>query len=574
MTRLVIASRHKEAAEVGGSVRKMLSKLLMGHCLSRPRFSSCWINPLVPKGCELIDEYSIGDAKVSILSVPGGVRAFYHLSPWEYSLPLPIIGAIRATIDRLSEIPPANISASYGGLREHVYQTCPGILSEEMRRRGLPVGSSNATTEDRLVEVVARYTVGLGVFEILLSDDKIEDIYVDAPSDENPVHLTVNGVAGFNTVFRCSTNITASREEIVGLTSRLRQYSKLPFSEAFPTMETDVQGFDARATVMGAPLSPMGTAVALRRHSATPWTLLKLAYNGTISALAAGLLSFLVDGRSTILICGPRGAGKSALLSALLFEFPISQRILTIEDTAELPIRQMQRLGYKVQSMLVEPGLGEGREEKTDEALRVSLRLGESAIVLGEVRGKEAQTLYQSMRTGKAGSSVIGTIHGDTARSVYERVVHDMGIPKEAFGATDIVLSMSLNRPKGTHRQVRRLVEVVECSNEGPGEFSPLMSFDFSRGRLSDSLLGHSKVIGRIATAWNMKYDEALSNIRARAEMRAALVDAATNGNETFLGPEWVCRANEFLWQRLDAGITDYRQVSTDFRAMLARGRV
>jgi type IV secretory pathway ATPase VirB11/archaellum biosynthesis ATPase len=60
------------------------------------------------------------------------------------------------------------------------------------------------------------------------------------------------------------------------------------------------------------------------------------------------LISFLIDGRSTILICGPRGAGKSSLLAATLFEFHRTQRILTIEDTPELPVRQMQSLGFKV----------------------------------------------------------------------------------------------------------------------------------------------------------------------------------------------------------------------------------
>lgn len=423
----------------------------------------------------------------------------------------------------------------------------------------------------KLSEIVARYTVGLGIFELLLSDDRVEDIYVDAPCNENPIHVTINGVAGLNTVFKCSTNITAFEGEIEGLASRLRQYGKKPFSEAFPTMETDIQGFDARATVIGPPLSPMGTAVALRRHSRTPWTLPKLAYNGTLNALAAGLISFLMDGRSTILICGPRGAGKSALLSAALFEFPLSQRILTIEDTMELPVRQMQRLGYKVQSMMVEQAIGEDREEKTDEALRVSLRLGESAIVLGEVRGKEAQTLYQSMRTGKAGSSVLGTIHGDSAHSVYERVVHDIGIPKEAFAATDIVITMALNRPRGSQRQVRRLVEIVEYAKDrGPGEFNALMKYDFSKGKLSAFSSTRSEVVSRIADSWNMTYEEAVENIHVRARIREALIEAGRTKGAMYLDPEWTCMSNELLWQHMDSGSRDYDAILEELRCRIS----
>jgi type II secretory ATPase GspE/PulE/Tfp pilus assembly ATPase PilB-like protein len=282
------------------------------------------------------------------------------------------------------------------------------------------------------------------------------------------------------------------------------------------------------------------------------------------------LISFLIDGRSTILICGPRGAGKSAMLSAALFEFPLSQRILTIEDTMELPVRQMQRLGYKVQSMMVEQALGEEREEKTDEALRVSLRMGESAIVLGEVRGKEAQTLYQSMRTGKAGSSVLGTIHGDSAQSVYERVVHDIGIPKEAFAATDIVITMALNRPRGSQRQVRKLVEVVEYAKDrGPGEFNVLLQYDFAKGRLSPLSNARSETIQRIAESWNMTYQEAVENIQTRASMREALVEAARAKGAEYLDPEWVCRSNESFWQQMDRGNRDYGEIVKAFRDRL-----
>ena len=104
---------------------------------------------------------------------------------------------------------------------------------------------------------------------------------------------------------------------------------------------------------------------------------------------------------------------------------------------------------------------------RANEALRVSLRLGESAIVLGEVRGEEARTLYQSMRTGRAGSSILGTIHGDSARTVYERVVHDMGISPEAFMATDILVTLGSFRDRRTGAQSRRVSEVAAYSGDG-----------------------------------------------------------------------------------------------------------
>ncbi len=156
---------------------------------------------------------------------------------------------------------------------------------------GIPLGRSVDEIEtniSRMAEVVARYTVGMGLLEILLSDDHVEDVYIDAPCDGNPIHLTLNRVRGHNATTRCSTNIVASAEEIDGFASRLRQYSNRPFSEAFPVLETDLEGYGSRATIIGYPLSPNGTAVALRRHSRHPWTLMKLVHNGTMDCYTAG----------------------------------------------------------------------------------------------------------------------------------------------------------------------------------------------------------------------------------------------------------------------------------------------
>jgi type IV secretory pathway ATPase VirB11/archaellum biosynthesis ATPase len=127
------------------------------------------------------------------------------------------------------------------------------------------------------------------------------------------------------------------RKEIMNLINVLKRDSGLQFSESEPVLETDMKGHDARATVIGYPMSPNGEAVSIRKHSTRPWTLTRLIANGTLDHETAGLLSFLVDNRCTFLVCGARGAGKSSLLTALMFEFPVSQRILTIEDTMELP---------------------------------------------------------------------------------------------------------------------------------------------------------------------------------------------------------------------------------------------
>ncbi len=533
---------------------------------SRPSFSHCWVAPEIPPDHQVFDEYYVNDARIQLVSFGEELSVRYHIRPLEYELPRGQIVALNRVIGNILANPPSELDLEMDSMRLSVFR----LARSELVRANQESGIERMTSEriESLAGIVARYTVGLGLFEILLSDDHVEDIFVDAPADSNSVHVALNqtGHAG---IHRCRTNIIASASEVECLIARIRYFSGRPLSESCPILETDILGGRARATAISAPLSPDGPAIAFRRHSRNPWTLLRLVHGGLLDCQTAGLISFLIDGRSTILICGPRGAGKSSLLAATLFEFPQTQRILTIEDTPELPVRQMQSLGFKVQSLVVEQRAGETRENKTVEALRVSLRLGESAIVLGEVRGKEAQVLYESMRAGKAGSSVLGTIHGDSARSVYDRAIHDLGIHPEAFMATDVVMTVGLNRPFGTQQPVRRLLELVESNQTSPGEFADLMRYSPEADRFEDTFQSGSGLIARIAASWSISYQEAIDDINARAEMRRVLLERSKLSFQ-YLGPEWTAKANNYLWRAKEKGERDYTRIVEGFRAQVA----
>ncbi|MEM0449515.1 MAG: type II/IV secretion system ATPase subunit [Methanomassiliicoccales archaeon] len=469
---------------------------------------------------------------------------------------------------------PCNEDYEKWHLRRQIQSIALKELRKEVQRRKMYQGKESHEIEQRLLsmaEVVTRYTAGLGLFEILLSDRRLEDIYVDAPCETNPIHVTISGLSKNSSFLRCTTNIIVDEREIRAFVARMKFHSGRAFSQAFPILETDIPGFDSRATVIGSPLSPQGIALALRRHSPEPWTLMRLVNSGMIDCHTAALISFLIDGRSTILICGPRGAGKSTLLGAILFEFPPGQRILTIEDTLELPIRQMQSMGYKVQSLVINNSGQVNLESAAEEALRVSLRMGESAIVLGEVRGREAQVLYDGMRTGKAGSSVLGTIHGESAVSVYERVVHDMGIAPEAFLATDAVLTIGLIRPRGSQKPTRKLIEISEVVRGRPGDFRNIINFH--ENGCSDILKNGSQLIDKIAQSWNISFQEALENVCARARMREILLNNAIKRSMDFLSPGWTRRANSHLWEGIEKG-KDLFEIVQEFEMLVKEGEV
>ncbi len=558
------------------AVSEALARVFEGDVETRPTFSSSWVAPLPPPDAQLVETYRVADSEVRLYNLAERAESLYFVVPSEYQLPLHHLKLLHLAREELRRLPPRSVDLrSPSQVRAYVEQVGERLLYRIAKEREITIGknrSEELATAHRLAQVLAKYTAGLGIIEILLKDPSVQDIFVDAPASRTPVHVTV--AARREGHQRCLTNVTLTEEDAEALLSRFRLESGRPFSEAMPVLETNLEGFRARATVIGRPLSPAGLAIALRRHSSEPWTLPKLIEAGSLTPFAAGLLSFLIDGRSTILVAGSRGAGKSSLLGALLMEFPQSQRILTIEDTLELPGPQMREIGYKIQSLYIESALGGHGEMSAEEALRVSLRLGESAIVLGEVRGQEARTLYEAMRAGTAGSAVLGTIHGNSSRAVYERIVHDLQIPPMSFAATDIVVIAGLARPGGTQRFNRRVTEVTEVAkSRGPGEFEALLAYrpEIDSLEATDVFRGSSERIRAIAVSWGLSYADALQNIETRAAIRAALVDAAVRRRRPeILAATWVARSNAKYWSLVEEGFQG-SEVLDEWSAWFAR---
>jgi flagellar protein FlaI len=538
-------------------------RMLARHRQIRPGFAYSWVCPEPPAGGERVLDYRVGDAVVTIYHLPDDVEGRYHLAPFEYGLSAQHVELLDlAKEELLLQSPPQFAKMAHA--RNYVERKGLEILTRIGNERGVSFGEgrmAETVAIERLTDILARYTTGFGISELFLQDPNIQDIYVDAPAHRNPVYVTLDHPEG-KVKEKCVTNVRLGGEDVESLLSRFRYESGRPFSEARPHLEHDLDHYNTRVTVIGKPLSPEGLAIALRRHSTKPWTLLRLIGNRSLTPLAAGLISFLIDGRSTMLIAGGRGSGKTSLLGAIMLEFPTSQRILTIEDTLELPTREMQAMGYKLQSMMVQSSLGGMGEMSADEALRVSLRLGESAIVLGEVRGQEARTLYEAMRTGTAGSSVLGTIHGNSAKGVFERVVHDLGIPPKSFAATDVVIVAGLRRPFGSQRQVRRVVEISEFDPDDMA-FVPLMVYDEKEdGLVATEHLSSSRKVKGIAEAWGLTMEEALENIALRGALRKRIMDMAEEkGRDGLLSADIVARANNSYWNLVERHGKDYRAI-------------
>jgi len=512
----------------------------------RPSFSQTWVRPYAPKNAQKIKEYEIQNTKVSLYKLSSETEDLYHVIPPEYEIDKNRVRIISSVKETLAEHhAEAEEFTDSSRVKDFIKKKGKELIQRKADEAGIELGENRKEEIEelqKLSHLLSKYTAGYGVLETMLNDFNIEDIYADAPSEQNNVYVEINTDGDIRS--KCKTNVYLSSKDMGSIISRFRLESGEPFSEAYPVLEADLEQYDTRITAIGEPLSSDGIAIALRRRVTEPWTLPKLIRMGSLTPLSAGLLSFLIDGRSTILVAGSRGAGKTTLLGALMLEFPMSQRILTIEDTRELPTQGMQSIGYNIQSLMSASGVSKG-EMEAEEVLRVSLRLGESAIVMGEVRGKEAKTLYEAMRAGTAGSAVMGTIHGNSAEGVYDRVVHDIGIAEESFAATDIVVIAGIVRPGGVQKRERKVTQISEYSDK---RFSDLMRYD---GELdpTDFFKRNSEKIGEIARSWGLNYNEAIENIRLRARIREKMVEVSKEKkDDRILKAGWVSKSNTKFW--------------------------
>src|SRR3989344_5856144 len=317
----------------------------------------------------------------------------------------------------------------------------------------------NFSDLNKLAIILVRHTVGFGLIEVLLQDKNIQDIVLNSPIPQTPIFIRHQEYG------ECIVNILPSQEDVDSWAAKFRMISGRPLDEANPILDTqlNIGNMSSRIAIIQPPLSSDGLAYAIRRHREEPWTLPLFVQNKMLTGFAAGLLSFLIDGSRTLLVAGTRSSGKTSLLGSLMLEIIPSYRIIVLEDTAELPVEAMRKLNYDILRMKVRSSLlNTTTEVSADEGIRASLRLGDSSLIIGEVRSLEAKALSEAMRIGALANVVAGTIHGASPYAIFDRVVNDLGVPITSFKATDIIaVANPIKTPDGLHSW-KRLVQLSE----------------------------------------------------------------------------------------------------------------
>ncbi|MBS3117205.1 CpaF family protein [Candidatus Woesearchaeota archaeon] len=552
-TRLIkLLMPHSQDYELGK--REIYSNIF--HPTTRPDFMYTKLVSEFPDG-ELLESYEFtidnNSSQVNIFAFDNDVKTLYHITPPEFQFEEEVYQILDDVKRIMSEHKPTKDEfVDPERMREVFFNIGRDLINDIVQQRKLKLTEEQM---DQLAQALLRYTVGFGLIELLLADPKVQDVNINSPNGELPIFIVHQDYG------ECYTNIYPTHLEVESWATKLRLISGRPLDEANPILDTElkVKGFSSRVSALTAPLSPLGLAFSFRRHRDYPWTfpLYLQPKVRMFNPLAAGLLSFLIMNNATLLVAGTRSSGKSSLLGSFLTEMSRRSRIITIEDTFELPQESMRKLGYNLEALKVASALStQSSEVEPSIGIRSTLRLGDSAIFVGEVRSKEAIALFEAMRVGAAANVVAGTIHADSPYGVYDRVVNDIGVPKTSFKAIDIIVIVNpVISGLKKFKRILRITEVRKEWDEDPlkeGAFVDLMVYNPKTDELEvtdDLINGNSEILKRMAgriKEFAGDWDAVWNNIELRGKCKQAVMEEFVNiNNPEMLEAEFIIQCNE-----------------------------
>ncbi len=264
----------------------------------------------------------------------------------------------------------------------------------------------SATHQQELIKEIVNETFGLGPLEPLLATPTIDEILVNGPRQ---VYVEQYGKLSLtNITFKDDNHLRHVINRIVATVGR-------HIDEASPMVDARLPD-GSRVNAIIPPLSLSGSVLSIRRFKRDPMKMQDLLKLGSVNEKIAEYLQVAVENKLNILISGGTGTGKTTLLNVLSFFIPNGERIITIEDSAELQLQQQHVVRLETRPPNIE---GKGQVSQRD-LLRNSLRMRPDRIIIGEVRSSEALDMLQAMNTGHEGS--LTTVHSNSPRDAISRI--------------------------------------------------------------------------------------------------------------------------------------------------------
>jgi len=316
----------------------------------------------------------------------------------------------------------------------------------------------SAVDRDRLVNDVQHELFGLGPLEPLLKDPTISDILVNS---YGTIYVERRGkLEATNVAFKDDEHLMRVIERIVSSVGRR-------IDESSPMVDARLRD-GSRVNAIIPPLSIDGPVLSIRRFGAEPLRMNSLIENKALTRDIADMLEMCVNARLNVLISGGTGAGKTTLLNALSAYIPEDERIVTIEDSAELQLQQPHVVRLETRP----PNIENKGEVTQRDLVRNALRMRPDRIVIGEVRGGEAIDMLQAMNTGHDGS--LTTVHANTPRDALSRLetmiqmtgmrLSDRAMRQQIAAAINLVVQVA--RLSDGSRRVTAISEITGMEGE------------------------------------------------------------------------------------------------------------
>jgi pilus assembly protein CpaF len=321
----------------------------------------------------------------------------------------------------------------------------------------------------RVVNEVSDEVVGFGPIEFLLQDPGVTEVMVNGPDD---VYVERGG-----RIERAPDGLFEGEEAVMHLIERIVGPLGLRVDESSPWADARLPN-GSRVHAIVPPLSLRGPAVTIRTFSRVPLTADDLVASGALGPRMLGFLSACVRGRANVIVSGGAGSGKTTLLGVLSGFIPEGERLITIEDAAELRLAKPHVIALEARPANVE---GKGQVTVRD-LVRNALRMRPDRIIVGEVRGGEALDMLQAMNTGHEGS--LSTAHANSCRHLLWRLetmamMSDIDLPaahvrNQVATAIDVVVHLA--RLRGGRRVVWEIA-AVEGTRRGEPVVTPVFRF-------------------------------------------------------------------------------------------------
>ncbi|MCI0358356.1 MAG: CpaF family protein [Planctomycetaceae bacterium] len=353
-------------------------------------------------------------------------------------------------------------------LREDIRRLAEGML--KTRGRKLP-----AIDEDRLVEELIAESFGLGPLETYMQDPDVTDILVNGPHEVYVERL--GRLQETNTVF-------ADEEHLLQIIQRVAARVGRRIDEHSPMVDARLAD-GSRVNAIIPPLALGGPVLSIRRFGQRPLQVADLLVRGSICPEMLKVIEAAVEGRINLMISGGTGSGKTTLLNNVSKFIPANERLVTIEDSAELKLQRKH-----VVKLETRPKSAEGTAEVAQRDLvRNALRMRPDRIILGEVRGGEALDMLQAMNTGHEGS--LTTIHANDTRDALSRLevmvsMAGFDLPvavTRRYIASAISVVIHLARLKGGVRRVMKISEITALES---GDYAIQDLFGFRQTGVDD----------------------------------------------------------------------------------------